>query len=182
MLSYPLFLNLHLLLCFSIFENGLQITNMVTAPCLKWLLFEMTIRPGREHLIPLIFFCFSYHTPLLCLKSLRYRIIMKCPWSSVMASTNSRYSWKSNGISLTPDDYRAKDTAWMAQHQAKGKKYTDAMMMTINCIQSDWNHHCTFIKEDPYQYLAACLLENVQLYANWQLANFNIKKQKYSTM
>lgn len=41
---------------------------------------------------------------------------------------------KSNGISLMPDEYCAKDTTQMAKGRDKRKKYTNATMVAINCV------------------------------------------------
>jgi hypothetical protein len=41
----------------------------------------------------------------------------------------------------TPEDYQARDLARMAESQAKGKKYADATIKSIDRVQSFWNRY-----------------------------------------
>lgn len=64
-------------------------------------------------------------------------------WNS-NSSKESRRNQKKTGDELTPDDYRARDTARVSQFQVTDKKYADATTISINRVQCFWNRSVIF--------------------------------------
>ncbi|OJD26944.1 hypothetical protein ACJ73_01667 [Blastomyces percursus] len=98
-------------------------------------------------------------------------------WNSSNSNKESRRDRTKTGDGLTPDDYRARDTARVSQFKVTGKKYADATTISINRVQCFWNRHCIFMGVDSSTHLAACTAENFRVYADWRLKNFKIQKQ-----
>ncbi|OJD23960.1 hypothetical protein ACJ73_04688 [Blastomyces percursus] len=98
-------------------------------------------------------------------------------WNSSNSNKESRRNGTKTGDGLTPDDYRARDTARVCQFKVTGKKYADATTNSINRVQCFWNRHCIFMGVDSSAHLAACTAENFRVYADWRLKNFKVQKQ-----